>query len=342
MTQRKPAKRVTISDVAQHAGVSSMTVSRVMNRDGKVKALTREKVETAISELNYAPNLAARSLAGSKIRRICLLYGNPSSAYLGELLLGALEATSDAGVHLIVERTSPDLAPASLREKFERDWDALIVPPPMSDISGIRKIINRQNFPAAFISSATEPGHANEVRINDRLAAYEMTIFLISKGHHDIGFIKGHPNQTVSEQRYLGYCDALADKGVIPNQQWIMEGLFTYRSGEEAGLKLLGSKHRPTAIFASNDDMAAGVLAAAARKGMSVPEHLSVVGFDNSPIASTVWPGLTTLSQPVAELAAKAVDLILNTRTLDQTNTDNFSTIIMPHKLVERGSVMPV
>ncbi|MEO1222306.1 MAG: LacI family DNA-binding transcriptional regulator, partial [Pseudomonadota bacterium] len=141
MTPRKHTKRITISDVAKRAGVSSMTVSRVLNSDAKVKRITREKVEAVISELNYAPNIAARSLAGTKVNRICLLYGNPSSAYLGELLLGALAATSDAGALLIVERTTAALSPASLAKHFDHDWDALIVPPPMSDIEGIRKIV---------------------------------------------------------------------------------------------------------------------------------------------------------------------------------------------------------
>ena len=220
MAPRKANKQITISDVAEQAGVSSMTVSRVLNRNVKVKASTREKVEQVIAKLNYAPNLAARNLAGAQVRRICLLYGNPSSAYLGELLLGALEATSNASAHLIVERTNPDLRPSSLIKHFEHDWDALIIPPPMSDIAGIRKIVAKHNLPAAFLSSATSPGRAHEVRINDRVAAYEMTTFLINKGHRDIAFIKGHPNQTVSEERFKGYCDALEESKINLEKKW--------------------------------------------------------------------------------------------------------------------------
>lgn len=339
MSQRRKSNRVTVADVANYAGVSTMTVSRVVNRDPKVKGDTREKVEAAIAALNYAPNIAARSLANADVRRICLLYGNPSSAYLGELLLGALEAASEAVAHLIVERTDQKLDLESLEQCLGRDWDALIVPPPMSDISGIRKLVAKHDFPAAFISSATEPGRANEVRIDDRLAAREMTIYLISKGHEKIGFIKGHPNQTVSEQRYLGYLDALGEAGIGAVNDWVADGLFSYRSGEEAGMKLLSYDDRPTAIFASNDDMAAGVLAAAARQGLSVPDDVSVVGFDNSPIASTIWPRLTTMSQPVAQMAAKAVELVLEKNDPLDAQQERNKTITLSHELIERDSV---
>ncbi len=338
MPQRKSTNRITIADVAERAGVSSMTVSRVVNRDSNVKSATREKVETAIAELNYAPNIAARSLAGGKVRRICLLYGNPSSAYLGELLLGALEAASEAGAHLIVERTTPDLDPSTLEEHLRRDWDALIVPPPMSDIAGIRALVQKHNFPAAFISSATEPGRANEIRIDDELAAYEMTQFLIKNGHTKIGFIKGHPNQTVSERRYEGYLRALKESDLEKVEDMVADGLFTYRSGEQAGMQLLSVANRPTAIFASNDDMAAGVLAAAGRCGLNVPKDLSVVGFDDSPIASTVWPKLTTLSQPVARMAAEAVHKVMSV-SMNVGGLASFSVVIMCHELIERESV---
>jgi len=339
MSQRKTTNKITLADVAKLAGVSSMTVSRVINRDSNVRAKTREKVEHAIRELNYAPNIAARSLAGGRVRRICLLYGNPSSAYLGELLLGALEAASDVGSHLIVERTSPDMDASSLESRFERDWDGIIVPPPMSDIPGIRKLVERHQFPAAFISSATEPGRANEVRIDDRQAAFDMTHYLTLKGHKRIGFIKGNSNQTVSAERFSGYQAAIHAAGLILDDKLIAQGDFSYRSGEQAAMEILAQNARPSAIFASNDDMAAGALAAAARLGLSVPQDLSVVGFDDSPIASTVWPKLTTMAQPVGQLAACAVELVLKANGSVHTP---YSTCILEHKLVERGSVRQV
>ncbi|MEN7342426.1 MAG: LacI family DNA-binding transcriptional regulator, partial [Pseudomonadota bacterium] len=229
MKPRRKSTRVTIADVAAAAGVSIMTVSRVVNRDEKVKATTRKTVEEAIAALNYAPNVAARTLAGGRIKRICLLYGNPSSAYLGELLVGALEAASEAGAHLIVERTDASLDPSLLAQHFGRDWDALIVPPPMSDIAGIRQTIQAHAFPAVFIASARETSESAEIRIDDTEAAREMTQYLIEQGHQRIGFIKGATDQTVSAARYDGYRQALIEAGIDIDVTLVRTGQFTYR-----------------------------------------------------------------------------------------------------------------
>ncbi len=334
-----PARRVTIADVAASAGVSTMTVSRVLNDDDKVKEATKIKVEQAIAELKYAPNIAARTLAGSTIRRIGLLYGNPSSAYLGELLLGALQAASEAGAQLIVERTDSSFDPNSLEQHFRQDWDALIVPPPMSDLKGIREIVTQHNFPTVFLSSACVPGPSQEIRIDDQQAAYDMTEFLLQLGHRKIGFIKGNPNQTVSESRYVGYCQALTAGDIAYRDDYVAQGYFSYRSGESAAQLLLALPDAPTAIFASNDDMAAGVLAAAGRAGITVPDDLTVVGFDDSPIASTVWPSLTTIKQPVAEMAALAVELALKRRSNDPN--DDREPIVLDHQIVQRASTTP-
>lgn len=337
MSQRNKSGKVTIVDVAKVAGVSTMTISRVVNGDPKVKPSTREKVETAIAELNYAPNVAARALKGSSVRRVCLLYGNPSSAYLGELLLGALEAASEAGIHLIVERTDPSLDLVALKERFEKDWDAIIVPPPISDVVGLRKLVAHSRFPAVFLSSSTDTGRANEIRIDDYAAALEITNLLISNGHTRIGFIKGNPNQSVSEQRYKGYLSALKEADLPLDIDIVQEGLFTYRSGEQAATRLLALPSRPTAIFASNDDMAAGALSSAARHNIVVPKDLAIVGFDDSPIATTVWPSLTTLRQPVAEMAKAAVEIVLNADAAQEP----FEAIVMAHQIIVRGSTLP-
>ena len=338
MVTKTKSRSVTLADVAKDAGVSPMTVSRVINGDEKVKQTTRERVNQSIEKLKYAPNLAARSLAGTRALRICLLYGNPSSAYLGELLMGALEAASDLGAHLIVERIDENVTPEEIAENLGRDWDALIVPPPISDVAGIRRLVAKQNFPTVFLSSATETGRANEIRIDDETAAYEITHALLAKHHRKIGFVKGHPNQTTSERRYQGYLRALKEAGIEPIAEYVEQGFFTYRSGLDAGEALLSLPDSPTAILASNDDMAAGLLAAAARHGRSVPRDLSIAGFDDSPIATTVWPNLSTVRQPVAEMAAKAVGLVWKLGQGKQAATD-VETIILPHTLVERDSI---
>ncbi|NRA30523.1 MAG: LacI family DNA-binding transcriptional regulator [Parvularculaceae bacterium] len=337
MATKAHPKRITIADVAKAANVSAMTVSRVVNRDPKVKDQTRRLVEEVIKQLNYTPNVVARNLATGVAPRIAILRGNPSHAYVSELLFGALEEASRLGVQLIVEQADADLKPETLAARFGNEWDAVIVPPPMSDIPGIRKIIREHWFPSVFIGSAKPSDDTQEIRIDDRQAAYELTQYLISKGHQRIGFIKGNPNQSVSAQRYAGYCQAIEQQGISLDPELTQPGLFTYKSGAEASDGLLRLKAPPTAIFASNDDMAAGALATAAAHGLSVPEQLSVVGFDDSPIASLVWPALTTVRQPVSAMGSMAI----NTAFQDLTMTAGeraWKIEVARHELIERSS----
>jgi DNA-binding LacI/PurR family transcriptional regulator len=153
------------------------------------------------------------------------------------------------------------------------------------------------------------------VRIDDYTAALEMTRYLIGLGHERLAFIKGHPNQSASEERWLGFTAALEEAArarhggrAAPHME---QGFFSFRSGLDAARKLLAAEPAPTAIFASNDDMAAAVIAEAHRRGLDVPRDLTVVGFDDTLIASTIWPELTTIQQPIARMAAEAVDMLV-------------------------------
>lgn len=338
--RRRGSRSTTMVDVALDAGVSPMTVSRVINGDLRVRKITRERVEQSIGKLNYSPNVSARNLAGARSARICLLYGNPSTVYLGELLVGALAAASELGHHILVERVEESISPETIYKDMRSTWDGLIVPPPISDIAGIRRLVMAERFPTVFLASATETGRSNEIRIDDYQAARELTELLIGWGHTRIAFIKGHPNQTVSDRRNAGYIDAMVAAGIQLDPELVAQGFFSYRSGMEAADRLLDAQRRPTAIFASNDDMAAGALAAAARRGLKVPDQLSIVGFDDSPLATTVWPNLTTVRQPVAEMAEMAVRMIHH--QLSEIGFDEPpQALVLNHRLVSRDSVAP-
>jgi len=149
------------------------------------------------------------------------------------------------------------------------------------------------------------------VRIDDQEASAAMTRHLLSLGHREIGFIVGAANQTVSAQRQAGFEAALKEAGVAVRPEWVKQGSFTYRSGLVAAEQILDSANHPTAIFASNDDMAAAAIAVAHRLHLDVPKDLTIVGFDDTPLATTIWPALTTVRQPVAAMARKAVELLL-------------------------------
>jgi LacI family transcriptional regulator len=304
----------TIHDVAQRAGVSPMTVSRVVNGEKNVREATRETVMAAVKDLNYAPNPAARSLAGAAGARIGLLYSNPSAAYLSEFLVGALDETSRKSAQIILEKcelTSATAERAAVRKLIDGGSAGVLLPPPLCESPDVLSELKEADVPTVAVATGRFNAQASCVRINDFAAAKEMTDYLLSLGHRRIGFIKGHPNQTASVERERGYEAALREAGVRADKSLIVQGYFSYRSGLDAAENLLARKLVPTAIFASNDDMAAATVSVAHRKGLDVPRDLSVVGFDDTAIAATVWPELTTIRQPIASMAEIAVDLIL-------------------------------
>jgi len=177
------------------------------------------------------------------------------------------------------------------------------------------------------------------VRINDFKASYEMTRYLLSLGHRRIGFIKGHPNQTASGERWAGFEMALREADCSPDPPPTEQGFFSYRSGLEAAEKLIATKPRPTAIFASNDDMAAAAVSVAHRRGLDVPRDLSVVGFDDTAIATTVWPELTTIRQPISSMAEAALDLlIVDIRRRRDGEVSSPVDQLVAHELVVRES----
>jgi LacI family transcriptional regulator len=290
--RRRAIQNATIRDVAARAGVSPMTVSRVINNEGNVRQETRDAVHAAIAELNYSPSIAARSLAGSEPYRIGLLYDNPSTGYMSEFLIGTLDESSRTGAQVLIEKCAEsELTGATLNKLLKAGVDGLILPPPLCEAPQVLAKIRSAGTAAVGVA----PGHASTematIRIDNEAAAKELTEHLLSFGHRRFGFIKGHPNQTVSEQRLNGFLAALAEAGIDRKDVHVEQGYFTYRSGLEAAEKLLADDElRPTAIFAANDDMAAATAALAHRIGMNVPDDLSIVGFDDTPIASTVWP----------------------------------------------------
>ncbi|WP_370339593.1 LacI family DNA-binding transcriptional regulator [Parvularcula marina] len=320
--QRRGA--VTIREVAEKAGVSQMTVSRVLNQPSLVKKETTRRVQEAIKALNYRPNLMARGLAGGKSLLIGLIYNNPSTNYLGEVLFGAINACGEQGHHLLVEDYLVDyesLSVSALANRFrESGVDGLIVVPPCGEVPKIARALKESGVHCVNISGSSSDSDTQFVAINEAGAAGLMTSYLLEKGHRKIGFITGDMTHVSSGERQRGFIETLKANGIKPNPDYIVEGAFTYRSGMEGAQQLLGLKDPPTAIFASNDDMAAGVISAVQQLGLQVPSDISVAGFDDTAIARTIWPGLTTVRQPISEMASQAVTLFSNREAAGDAN----------------------
>jgi LacI family transcriptional regulator len=333
---------VTIHDVAAHAGVSPMTVSRVVNRNESVREATRARVARAVDELGYTPNVAASALAAAQGARIGLIYNNPSGAYLRELLVGALRGAARAGVQLVIESWDgheAEAVTAAVRALAARGVSGVILPPPMCESKKVINELMRAGVRIVAVASDRFAGEISSVHIDDFRASREITQHLIGMGHTRIGYIKGDPAQISSGRRYEGFLAALREAHITPDRQLVQQGEFTYRSGLKASEKLLARAHPPTAIIAGNDDMAAAAVSAAHRQGLNVPRDLSVVGFDDTSAATMVWPELTTIRQPAAAMADSAVDILLRSVRGRGDGPKSMVDHVVAHVLVRRGSV---
>jgi LacI family transcriptional regulator len=338
-------RAITIHDVAKKAGVSFKTVSRVLNNEANVSAETQDKVRKAISALQYSPSIAARVLAGNRSFLVGLLYDTPSSYYTHSVQMGALERCREAGFHLVLEKCSSEARDATatilVNIKHTR-LDGVILTPPLSDNQAVRESLVEQKIPHVLISPPKlEPG-VSSVTMDDRRAAFDMTQYLISLGHRRIGFIKGLSRHGAALLRLLGYEDALRSSGIKLDETLVKDGNFRFQSGADAAEQLLRQKERPTAIFASNDEMGAGVVATAHRLGVSIPRELSVVGFDDVPYASVTWPALTTVHQPIVEMGAAAAGLLIaGIQSKKSDPAGAAPSISFQHEMKIRGSTGP-
>jgi len=304
MIQRRP----TIDDVAQLAGVSIKTVSRVFNREPNVRQATNDKVVAAAEALNYRPNLAARRLASNLNFVVGMLYDNPNSDYVTGVQSGSLQACREYGYHLLINPCRADSA--GLIDEvvgLSHQVDGFIVLQPLSDLPSLNQLLLEKNIACVRVSQRPVEG-LSWISVGDVDAAAEMTEHLLELGHRRIGFIVGHPDHGQSHDRFAGYRRALEKHGIDFHDDLVEQGRFDHDSGRSCARKLLSSTDPPTAIFASNDPMAIGVLSAANEMGLDVPSELSVAGFDDSPLARHAWPPLTTVRQPIAEVARLATE----------------------------------
>ena len=308
--------KATIFDVAEQAGVSIKTVSRVVNNEPNVRQRTRDKVLEAVGRLRYRPNTAARSLSGRRSWVLGLIYENPLEfSYMKDVLNGTLSACEEREYSLLLRPLtlpSPDLVEHIERFVIQARVEGVILPAPMGDLSELLRLLREMKVPFATITPKTLAAGQVNVLCKDREASFSLTEFLINRGHRSIGFIKGDPDHSASGNRFAGYQQALEKHGVSCMERLVRQGYFDFDSGKAAAAELLDLPEAPTAIIASNDDMAAGVLLEARQRGLSIPGDLSVVGFDDTPLASRLWPPLTTVRQPIREMAETAAGLLMN------------------------------
>lgn len=313
-----------------------MTVSNVLNATGRASAATRERVLSAVTDLGYTPNLAARHLVGRALSRVGLIYTGVESVFIDATLAAIAVVAAERGIHLQIQavaRTAPDDADAAARELVRSGAQALLLLPPHAEMLGTMAPI----VPMAAIATAIPLPHASTIRIDNRAASREMTERLLAAGRRRIAVVAGPRGHSDSAARVDGYHDALAAHGMPFDPTLLAGGDFSFHSGLAAARTLLDLTPAPDAILAANDDMAAAVLWIAHERGLRLPADLAVTGFDDTLLATRVWPPLTTVRQPIRDMAEKAFEsLDLALRDADPLSA--VRDILLPCTLVERQS----
>ena len=332
------AMRSRIEDVATAAGVSMKTVSRVLNNALNVREETRDRVMRTIEQLQYKPNLSARSLASQRSYSVALVYNNPSRNYLMEIQIGILEACRAHHYNLILmpvesgRHTADDIK--GLFENFEPD--GVVLAPPLTDDDVVLSYLEDHEVPFACITPR-DPRKRIGVMMAETTAVLELMAGLIGLGHRRIGHIMGPDSYGACQWRHAGYRDGLRKAGIAYDAELVTQGEFSFESGMSGANVLLDLARPPTAIFAANDDMAAGVIRAAGERGIAVPRDLSVCGFDDTPIARHIYPALTTIRQPTSEMGRLAT-----LELLDRIRTPGAGRMVhVEHTLLFRESTRP-
>lgn len=341
----------TIYDVAARAGVSIKSVSRVVNGEANVSQALRDKVNAAVEALGYRRSLSARSLAGSSSSIIAALVdaeltiehwrSGRGNDYLSRLEQGALMECRQADYHLMIELV--DHGSANLRRDLMALLsairpDGVLLTPPNSDHPVVLDVLEEAGVNCARISPERDLGRGICVRMDERQAAFDVTAHLIGLGHRRLAHVSGPPSYAASKLRREGFEKALREHGLTAANHPVAEGDFTFESGLRAAVTLLAGEGRPTAIFAANDDMALGILQGALAAGLRTPEDLSVAGFDDTPSAVFSTPPLTTVRQPVAEMAAAATSRLVPALKAAMGSEGEWTDVVTPYSLIIRGS----
>jgi LacI family transcriptional regulator len=328
---------VTIKDVARMAQVSIKTVSRVVNNEPHVAEDMRARVQNAIDLLGYAPNISARRLVQQRSYMLCILL-HTSGFYQSALINKVLEVAYEYDYDILIQTYFPSLSRSKKKLSGlinERRIDGLITTPPCDTDEFVLELVHNSHIPLVQISPYNRLPDVPSITGDDHQGAFMMTEYLISLGHRNIAFLKGPRNHRTSLDRLNGFRKALDHHHISTNALLELDSEFNFDGGYTAAKIAMGFKDPPTAIFGGNDEAAFGAIYALQEMGLSVPQQISVCGFDDLINSKNVWPGLTTVHHPVNEIADQALSMLvtlLKGEKLEQREK------IIPSRLVIRGS----
>lgn len=328
----------TIKDVAKHAGVSTTTVSHVINKTRFVAEDTKTAVWAAIKQLNYSPSAVARSLKVNNTKTIGLLATSSGSPYFAEVIQSVETACYKKGYTLILCNSQNNLEKqeAYLAMLAQKRVDGMLVmcseyPEPLLTL-----LQNHHNIPMMVMDWGKHSDFTDNIEDNGFQGGYLATRYLIDRGHRQIATITGQLNEHTGRERHKGFLHALEEAKIVIPDEWIIEADFQPHEGHKGMIKLLSVPKRPTALFCGGDVIAMGALCAAGEMGLKVPEDISVIGYDNIRNTRFFNPPLTTIQQPKETLAEMALDMLLD-KIINKRKT--YSSIELHPELIERHSV---
>ena len=318
--------RVTLHDVADLAGVSHQTVSRVINKSTGVRPETRVRVEAAITELDYRPNAIARSMVKGNTLTLGCISPNLIDPAFTRIIESAQTEARRQGFFILIgsAATEEDAAPL-LNEMLDRRVDGLIMLNARDDKRyRLLEPLPNNGTPIVYVKNSPVDEEISSVRCDDIQGGYLATQHLLDLGHKKIAIILGPLNEQCTRERLSGYKKALAEAGCPIEDHLIIQGDWTSQSGSEASSELLKSPDRFSAIFAQNDRMAAGAIRTLRDSGYQIPKHYSVIGYDDSRLSTLIDPPLTTIAQPLEEFGKQAASILINTIQRDKTQLVDF------------------
>ncbi|WP_420933605.1 LacI family DNA-binding transcriptional regulator [Alteromonas sp. A081] len=334
----------TIKSVAELAGVSIKTVSRVVNKEGTVKPDTLKRVEQAIAELKYTPNKAARDLASNATSVLGYVYDNPNAYYIIDMQKGILDVCRKNNFELLIhpcDASSENIAQELVDMVDSAQLAGLVLSPPLSEMPDVLHHLDEKSISYVRILSGDSEFSSTlpYVLVNDFKAAFHITEHLIAQGHKHIAFIAGEVIHKSTTERLNGYKAALEKASIPFDESLVIEGTYSFETGVKSADVLLSMPSRPTAVFACNDEIAAGTLFGARMKGVDVPNDLAIAGFEDSPFSRQTFPPLTTASQPTNEIAQSATSSLIQYLRAKKTkkNFNNLTQTFIP-QLVVRSS----
>ncbi len=335
----QPPGRVTIEDVAREADVSYATVSRVVNNKGYVSEETRLRVNEVVDRIGYVVNRQARGLAGGKSQVIGLVVPDLDSSYMSEIIRGIDSELAAASYDLMLyttrHRQNRESAHVATLTGGMVDGLLLILPTASSEYL---TTFRERKFPCVLIDHRGSNETGPSVGATNYQGGYDATRYLIELGHKRIGMITGNPEMVCAVDRLKGYQQALRDNNISPDPDLIRTGNFYQPRGFECARELLSLNPVPTAIFAANDVSAFGAMEAIRDSGRRIGNDISLIGFDDIPAASNVYPPLTTVRQPLYEMGATATRMLLD---LIGNPARKGERVLLPTSLVIRDSCRP-